>query len=204
MITINFLEEEIAERRRRLVRKYALLGYALAWIFFGIIFLFNYQQASRNVNQLSMQLEQLKAEIDAAYPQLRHAMTLYGQGSKQKRQLTPLYETAFEPGFVIATFAALAAAIPENFWLQEVRFSEENPGGKPNPGRTLHIRGNLFFNPSAKNEKQIEKFRHKLQTQAPFPHADISVHLDRVQVQKHESRYYHNFELQCRWPESIL
>ncbi len=204
MIKINFIEEEIRDKRHAQIRRYAIIAYSVIWAVVCGTLMLQYEGNLAVTRKHEARFSELKSEIDASYPHFRRAYGLYQKSNEVKQNLEGLYEHAFEPRFVLTALMRLAATTPGRVWLSSVELTTQTKPDDDEPNRNMLIRGNLLFEATDKQEGRLESLRSAIQAHPPFSQANIAINLEEMQVAKYEASYYHTFELLLHWSKSIL
>lgn len=208
MIKINFIADEIAQKRNARVRKGAVMVYTVAW---GITIISTLIQLQNNrflIDTYKRQVNRCKAQIDEVSPQFKEAVELYIKRNKSKRKLSQVYASAVETQFILNCLADLTVKLPANFWLQEVHLSATDEGISTDidkqgfsGGKTMTVTGNLFL---IEKQDALQRFKSAIQQDGLFSLAECRLNLNEMSVKKYGRSYSHNFQMAFSWPEEIL
>lgn len=210
MIRVNFLEADLRAKRVARLKRRLTATYVSGCLLLLIAALTAAQNNYRIAGSYTHEFQRMKLKIDQVAPQFKKAVSLYQQRNRIRKTMVNLTDSTVEPAFLLQSLLSLSNNVPDNIWIEEIRFpATENTSKADNKkrhaanGKSLFLKGNLFVAMQGKTLNPLDTFQKRIQAQAPFANTQCQVNLHDMRIKKVDDRFAHDFAMRFDWIDPL-
>ncbi len=207
MIRLNFIAEELQNKRARKIRRVALSSYLAIWLMLLVYFFYVHGNSRHLLATYHQQTDAIIEKARAILPKYQAAARLIRQQADLQKELDALRDGIYEPYFVADLCAGINESLSANMWLELIDFAAVPPKQSGRKKRkkaaarhALELKGYVLLVPQAGEQDYARRFFLRLENRPPFSLAEGKLDLENLRVAETEGNYYYNFALSFLWP----